>query len=215
MWALHKKMQKKATQLAEKIGQDAGGDISVDIDRGHSSVTIDVTEKKKQNAELERLTGKLQKLRDEASELTMQAAAFDDFQSPVSSQRYIEKRLQPAMREYQALLPSCARWNLIWESLLMLCTAATALLSFFEQHISVPIVVATSTSIVSWMKFKDLDSKILRYTSTVRALQKILSWWTSLSDMQRGSHAKSTSLVQRTEEVIALERASWRAKKED
>ena len=79
---------------------------------------------------------------------------------------------------------------------------------------------ASSTAIGSWIAFQGLEDRLSRYSSTVRALEGQLSWWHSLSDVDKASVIHITELVKTSEQIITAERMAWQmprkeAKKEE
>ena len=51
--------------------------------------------------------------------------------------------------------------------------------------------------------------QVERYSSAVNALQKLLSWWKSLSEVEKASRESIAHLVLEAEAVISQEQRSW------
>ena len=70
----------------------------------------------------------------------------------------------------------------------------------------VAIVSTTATAVTSWMAFEALGERLVRYTTTVRALENLLSWWTSLGEYGVTTEANITRLFMDGETIITIER---------
>ena len=90
------------------------------------------------------------------------------------------------------------------------------MLSYLDYAPWVAIVSATAGAASSWMAFEDLQQRLLRYTRTVRSLEKLLAWWSTQSGGALNG-ASITRLVQTGEQIITSERLAWAtiAKEED
>ena len=140
---------------------------------------------------------------------------MDDFQSPIKPAAYIAMRLQPAIRYYQERIPGLARWRLVLQCLIFVCTGTSATLSYLSLPAYVAIVSASSTAIGSWIAFQGLEERLTRYSSTVRALEVQISWWHSLSDVDKASVLQITELVQTSEQIITAERMAWQMSRKE
>ena len=59
-----------------------------------------------------------------------------------------------------------------------------------------------------WGEFSDVASKTERYSRAVGALNDLLDWWTSLSDVEKASREAAEKLTRTAEGILADER-SW------
>ena len=100
---------------------------------------------------------------------------------------YIQMRLLPARNRYQTRIPVCTRWRFFWQLVLLSCTATSAGLAYADLSTWVALGSAVATAVSAWIADSDLREKIVRSTSTVREMSKLLSWWTSLSEVEKAS----------------------------
>ena len=63
--------------------------------------------------------------------------------------------------------------------------------------------------VTSWVEFTDIGHKIERYTRAVIAIENLLSFWKSLSEVQKASPVMIGNLVQTGENIISDERIAW------
>ena len=152
---------------------------------------------------------KLVKLKNDQATFLAEIDHMDDYQSPVKPDPYIAMRLQPAIQYYKQRIPSIARWRMALQCILFVCTATSATLAYLTYPAYVAIVSAVSTAIGSWIAFQGLEERLSRSNSTVRALETLLSWWHSLSDVDKASVLQITELVQTSEQIITAERMAW------
>merc|ERR1719311_281237 len=86
---------------------------------------------------------------------------------------------------------------------------AAAVLSRYELMTWVVVVCALSSAFTSWMEFADSARKVERYTRAITALKKLLSWWKSLTEVERASTDSISTLINTSESIIAQERLAW------
>lgn len=73
------------------------------------------------------------------------------------------------------------------------------------------VVVVTSAggAVTAWVEFADLARKIERYTTAVRSLDKLLTWWVSLGEVEKASTMTISRLISTGESIISEERLAW------
>lgn len=133
----------------------------------------------------------------------------DDFQSPVQPRRYVALRLQGMIDFYQCRIPVYTRNSTALKLSILLLGIASSMMSYFQQVSVVAIVISATTVLTSWVEFSDMERKTERYTRAVRSLKALLSWWDSLTVVEKASKASIANLVRCTESIIADEQLSW------
>lgn len=68
---------------------------------------------------------------------------------------------------------------------MLACTVSSAVLIYLSLPFFVAIIGSTATAVTSWMAFEQLAIQTERYTSTVQAVDNLLSWWYSLGDVEQ------------------------------
>lgn len=135
--------------------------------------------------------------------------AGDDHHSPVKPADYIVTRIDPQMLFYQQRLPSYARRQYMLMGLLLTCTIATAVLSRYGLAPYVVTITSLAAAVTSWSEFADLRRKMERYNRAIRTLRKLLSFWMSLTEVEKASTEAISHLVMMGESAIADERLGW------
>ena len=133
----------------------------------------------------------------------------DDFHSPTQPARYIELRIRTTMSFYERRIPVYTRRGMLLKLLVLLLGVASAVLARYEKLTWVTVATAAATAITSWTEFSDAARKVERYSSTIVALKKLLSWWSSLGEVQKASKESIAKLVERAESIISEEQVSW------
>jgi hypothetical protein len=135
----------------------------------------------------------------------------DDHHSPVKPDAYISARIHHMMHFYQERLPvySRARWAL--RTVILCCSAGSAILSYLDLASYVVMVTSLAGAIISWTEFSEIGKKIERYSRAVRSLKKLLAWWDVLTDVERAGTDNISSLIETAESIIADERQAWQA----
>ena len=138
-----------------------------------------------------------------------QGHASDDHFSPVRPHEYIEQRLMPALRFYQARIPSKNRQRYAFKLLLLLATVAAALLSRYGETMYVTVVMACSGTVATLSEFQDATRKLERYSRAIGAIENLLTWWDSINPIEQASRANVSYLLREGEAIIANERLAW------
>ena len=125
----------------------------------------------------------------------------DDFYSPVPPAKYLTLRLMPAVAFYQDRIPSVGLRRRFVQLCLVVCSMASATLSFLNHASWIPLVASMYSSLAAWQEFAGLDQKLRRYTEAVQALKNIRSWWTSLTEVERASPECINRLVDAVEDT--------------
>ena len=133
--------------------------------------------------------------------------SFDDHQSPVRCEAYVQLRVQPAIEGYNKSIPYLMHLKNFWQVILLLCTASAAALSYAILTRHVVIVSATAAAISAWITFGNRSARLVRCTRTVRKLEQHLAWWSTQSDAEKS--AKMNEFVTAAELIITSERQAW------
>lgn len=134
---------------------------------------------------------------------------LDDHHSPCNPESYIQLRLIPMREFYQARIPVYSRARISLNVITLICAATAAVLAYFSYPAYVVAVTAFSGAVLSWMEFTDIEKKLERYTTVVRSIKKHMSWWSSLSSVDRSSIPNITRLIVEGEQLINGELQAW------
>jgi len=137
--------------------------------------------------------------------------SIDDFHTPVKPQIYIQLRILPIRTFYSRRIPIYIRRRKFWIVLGLLCSAASGACTFWELTDFVALVGSVATAGAAWMEFTDLGTKIERYNTTVKNLDKLLIWWRSLRDVEQASKEMGSQLVFSAESIITGEFQAWQS----
>ena len=138
-----------------------------------------------------------------------ETGAADDHQSPVQAARYIDLRILPTIQFYQSRIPAYTRAGYVQKVFVLLLGVASSLLASFEISPGVSSVTALATALTSWIEFSDAFRKVERYSSVVISLEKLRTWWNSLTGVEKVSRDNIARLVHSTEGIISQEQLAW------
>ena len=93
-----------------------------------------------------------------------------------------------------------ARRRRLLQVCIIACSLCSSILSHFKQGTWIPLVASLYSSLCAWQEFAGLDQKLRRYTEAVQALKGVLSWWDSLTEVERASPVCINRLVESVEE---------------
>ena len=133
----------------------------------------------------------------------------DDHFSPVQATEYINMRLRPSVTWYQRRIPVRSRQRTLLKLALLLCAAASAVLARFSLSYIVTIVTAFASLVTAWIEFSDHGAKIERYSRAAAGVENLLTWWSSISPVERAATTSVSRLVLTGEAILSQERLAW------
>ena len=142
-------------------------------------------------------------------ELARFQESMDDFHSPCYPAKYVEIRLQKWLTFYRQRVPRYAIWRYVYKAILAILAATAAVLSAYDCTAYALIVSSAAAMVTSWVEFTDIGHKIERYTRAIIAIGNHLSFWKSLSEVEKASPVMIGNLVQTGENIISDERIAW------
>ena len=91
------------------------------------------------------------------------------------------------MAFYEQRIPVYTRRAFILKLVVVLLSIAASALAHFDQLTWVASLSGLAGAITSWSEFSDTTRKIERYSRSAIGLEKLLSWWDSLSEVRKAS----------------------------
>jgi hypothetical protein len=110
---------------------------------------------------------------------------------------------------YRRRIPQYAHRQYYMRSLLILCGIAASVLAYFGESKWAIVATAVAAGITSWTEFTDVARKTERYSRGVMEIENLLSYWKSLSEVDRASTVMISHLVGSGEAIISDERVGW------
>lgn len=116
------------------------------------------------------------------------------------------RRLKPAMRFYQKRLPKYNFTRMAIQIFILLSSAAGAILARYGLTAIVAILSAFASAVTSYGEFHQTANKLRRYNASVTALINLLTWWESISNVDKSMEANVEHLIIGCESIISRER---------
>ena len=133
----------------------------------------------------------------------------DDHHSPVQPQKYVDLRIIPSIAFYPDRIPKYAMVRDVLRMMLLTSTGLSTLCAHYQLIMPVVIITGFAGAVTSWQEFADVSRKTERYTRAMFQLQNMLSWWKSLSEVERASKEIISQLIHTSEGIISEERVAW------
>ena len=133
----------------------------------------------------------------------------DDFRSPVQPERYIRLRIKTTIDFYKRRIPQYTMAGYMWKAVVLLLGCVASILAHLSITPGVTGTTALATSLTSWTEFSDYFRKVERYSNAVKSLTNLLTWWNSLSAVEKASRDSITKLVHSSESIISEEQQAW------
>lgn len=129
--------------------------------------------------------------------------------SPLRPDAYISVRIEVMIEFFQSRLPRYSRAHACAQIALVLFSSTGAALAFLGHSKHVAIVSAVAAAVTAWVEFHAAADKLQRYNASITQLQNLVTWWQSLSDIERAGSPAITRLVVESEDVLASELRAW------
>merc|ERR1712224_97380 len=100
-------------------------------------------------------------------------------------------RLKPMVALYQGRLPKNKWRYILLKICLLLVTVASSVLARLELSQWVAVVTSASSVFTSWSEFIDSGRKMERYNRVLVDIENLLTWWKSLSHIDKASVANT------------------------
>merc|ERR1711924_330067 len=133
----------------------------------------------------------------------------DDHHSPATAKEYLVLRVRPQIRFYQKRLPLYSTARAVIEMVLVAASLCGMVLAFLSLSSWAAISVAVATAATAYSKFLDPEKKLRRFSDTIAAIDSILLWWASLTDVEQATQVNINDLVARCEDLFQSERQAW------
>eukprot|EP00931_Biecheleriopsis_adriatica_P105153 TRINITY_DN79725_c0_g1_i1.p1 TRINITY_DN79725_c0_g1~~TRINITY_DN79725_c0_g1_i1.p1 ORF type:complete len:938 (+),score=120.38 TRINITY_DN79725_c0_g1_i1:158-2971(+) len=139
----------------------------------------------------------------------LQSNDEDDHQSPVQPHRYITLRINKAMVFYQHRIPVYTRLRFALTIVILGLGIVASILAYAKLNDWVVMITSAAGLVTTWNEFSDAARKTERYTRAVSSLKKLLSWWSSLGEVEKANRDTIAHLICASEEIISEERIQW------
>jgi hypothetical protein len=135
----------------------------------------------------------------------------DDHFSPVRALEYIQFRLKPQIGWYQKRIPRSNAQRVLLKLLALAVTVASSILARYAYIRVVVVATAFGSALTSYGEYNDTAKKVERYNRAIAGIENLLTWWESLSRVERASEANIAKLVHSGEQCISDERLAWQS----
>jgi hypothetical protein len=120
----------------------------------------------------------------------------------LSAEEYVKLRLIPNIARFTNLSPPLANnLNTVNVCIIGLSVFAS-ILSTFELSMFVPACFSVSGSVLTWMLYKQTDTKLEHTNAAIHNLHKLLVWWDHLTMIEKRIPQNKEILVLTTEAAI-------------
>ena len=135
----------------------------------------------------------------------------DDHYAPIRATEYIQFRLRPQIAWYQVRIPRSNLQRVLLKFLGLGVTVASSILARYSYIRVVVVATAFGSALQSYSEYNDTAKKVERYNRAIAGLENLLTWWESLSRVERGSEHNIAKLVHSGEQCISDERLAWQS----
>jgi conflict system pore-forming effector with SLATT domain/uncharacterized protein DUF4231 len=133
----------------------------------------------------------------------------DDGYSTLTSNNYVNARLEPQISFYQKRTKKMYR-NLMVLQILVLIGGGVGT---FIAAIGLELWVALTATFVSvftiYLQYNQIENTLIKYNQSLNGLNNIQVWWASLTDNERNDIKNRDKLVNATEQILLMEHQVW------
>ena len=112
---------------------------------------------------------------------------------------------------YTRRIPKYSEHGFMLKLVILLFGVAASVLAHYDVLAWVMASTAAASGFTSWAEFSEDAYKVERYTSAVNRLSMLLSWWSSLGEVEKASPINISYLVQTGELIITNEQQAWQS----
>ena len=95
--------------------------------------------------------------------------------------------------------------SFFYQLLIISATVGSSVIAYVGRPSFIAVVSAFATAVKSWSSYLGKREKIEQYTDMLRQTAKLLSWWDSLSNVEKANGDSINYLVETGEAIIASE----------
>ncbi|EKX48124.1 hypothetical protein GUITHDRAFT_137062 [Guillardia theta CCMP2712] len=137
------------------------------------------------------------------------APLVDNHHTPTSPNQYIEVRVNLMLDFYRSRLPGYRQTLNACTWLTILSNSGAAAVSTLGYPEYGAILIAFSAAIVSWLEFHGTRQKLARYNKSLMKLNNIITWWHSISAVDKASTESISMLIMQVETIVTGENDAW------
>lgn len=123
-------------------------------------------------------------------------------------EEYIDERVLERLHHFEKLAPKLSRSLAVLRVLLILATSINAVLAIMPEKRWIAAIVAVTVCMETIMKDQMLDQRLRAVNAAVLALENLLTWWMSLTLVERRLQENYNRLVE-TAEAVAYADMVW------
>ncbi len=137
------------------------------------------------------------------------SAPQDDGFSDLSTEQYVEFRLQDQLKFYHPRVERFSRQIRRLNWLIIIMGGVGALIAAIGFAPWIAVTTALAGALTSFMEIKNAQKTLSGYNQVVNDLESIRMWWHALTPAQQSKPSNFEKLVNNTEGVMQSERDSW------
>lgn len=142
---------------------------------------------------------------------TLELEAIDLHHDPIGPEQYIQFRMMPAIAFYQSRLKRYYFAQTAFQLFMILSAAACAFMAFLELDYYVTLITVISASVTAYSEFYGASVKLDRYSRNIKALNKLILRWRSLTSVEQAGAGNINDMVNKTELLLQNELQAWLA----
>mmetsp|Transcript_90967 Transcript_90967/g.229303 ORF Transcript_90967/g.229303 Transcript_90967/m.229303 type:complete len:568 (-) Transcript_90967:101-1804(-) len=133
----------------------------------------------------------------------------DDGSSLITAEDYVRFRLQPLVATYTDELPRLGFLHRVLQTSTFFLGALTTAASLFDHQELIPLAVTLTTVLTGIAEFEQVGTRLRNMNTSLLQLKNLLTWWHSLSMVEKRLPENKEYLVIVTESTRDTEVSAW------
>jgi len=133
----------------------------------------------------------------------------DDGYSTLTSDNYVNARLEPQISYYQKRTKKMYRNLMVLQILILIGGGVGTFIAAIGLELWVALTATFVSVFTIYLQYNQIENTLIKYNQSLNGLNNIQVWWASLTDNERNDIKNRDKLVNATEQILMMEHQVW------
>ena len=133
----------------------------------------------------------------------------DDGYSTLTSNNYVNARLEPQISYYQKRTKKMYRNLMVLQILILIGGGVGTFIAAIGLELWVALTATFVSVFTIYLQYNQIENTLIKYNQSLNGLNNIQVWWASLTDNERNDIKNRDKLVNATEQILLMEHQVW------
>ncbi len=133
----------------------------------------------------------------------------DDGYSTLTSDNYVNARLDPQISYYQKRTKNLYRDLMVLQMLILIGGGVGTFIAAIGLELWVALTATFVSVFTIYLQYNQIENTLIKYNQALNGLNNIKVWWTSLTANEKNDIKNRDKLVSSTEQILLTEHQVW------